>query len=42
MDDVVLSGIFAIAPTPFEEGGALDFKSLDRLIDYYEGIGVTA
>jgi 4-hydroxy-tetrahydrodipicolinate synthase len=36
-----LSGVFAIAPTPFAEDGAVDLKSLDRLIDYYEGVGVT-
>ena len=36
-----LSGVFAIVPTPFAGDGAVDVKSLDRLIDYYESVGVT-
>jgi 4-hydroxy-tetrahydrodipicolinate synthase len=33
-------GVFAIAPTPFEEGGQLDFASIDRMIGFYEQAGV--
>ena len=33
-------GVFAIAPTPFETNGALDWNSLDRMVDFYEGCGV--
>lgn len=35
------AGVFAIAPTPFDEQGAVDFGSLSRLVDFYEGAGVT-
>ncbi|MEU1995541.1 dihydrodipicolinate synthase family protein [Nocardia gamkensis] len=34
-------GVFAIAPTPFDEEGAVDFDSLHRLVDFYESVGVT-
>ncbi|BDT91372.1 MULTISPECIES: dihydrodipicolinate synthase family protein [Nocardia] len=34
-------GVFAIAPTPFDEEGAVDFHSLHRLVDFYESVGVT-
>ncbi|MEU1550339.1 dihydrodipicolinate synthase family protein [Nocardia sp. NPDC005745] len=34
-------GVFAIAPTPFDEEGAVDFDSLHRLVDFYESAGVT-
>ncbi|HEY8979835.1 MAG TPA: dihydrodipicolinate synthase family protein [Streptomyces sp.] len=34
-------GVFAIAPTPFDENGAIDFDSLGRLVDFYEKAGVT-
>src|SRR5437879_7146065 len=33
-------GVFAIAPTPFDDGGAVDFDSLGRLVDFYESVGV--
>ncbi|HEY1821359.1 MAG TPA: dihydrodipicolinate synthase family protein [Trebonia sp.] len=36
-----LSGVYAIVPTPFSDDGSVDVASLDRLIDHYEGIGVT-
>ncbi|MDE1674292.1 dihydrodipicolinate synthase family protein [Nocardia gipuzkoensis] len=35
------TGVFAIAPTPFDEEGAVDFDSLHRLVDFYESVGVT-
>ncbi|MBF6129819.1 dihydrodipicolinate synthase family protein [Nocardia brasiliensis] len=34
------AGVFAIAPTPFDEDGAVDFDSLGRLVDFYESVGV--
>ncbi|MEU1550648.1 dihydrodipicolinate synthase family protein [Nocardia sp. NPDC005745] len=34
-------GVFAIAPTPFDEEGAVDFDSLHRLVAFYESVGVT-
>ncbi|QLY28121.1 dihydrodipicolinate synthase family protein [Nocardia huaxiensis] len=34
------AGVFAIAPTPFDEDGAVDFDSLSRLVDFYESVGV--
>ncbi|MGX1480529.1 UNVERIFIED_CONTAM: 4-hydroxy-tetrahydrodipicolinate synthase [Streptomyces canus] len=34
-------GVYAIAPTPFDELGAIDFDSLGRLIDFYGSAGVT-
>ncbi|GAB2552747.1 dihydrodipicolinate synthase family protein [Nocardia heshunensis] len=34
------AGVFAIAPTPFDENGAIDFDSLSRLVDFYESVGV--
>jgi 4-hydroxy-tetrahydrodipicolinate synthase len=33
-------GVYAIAPTPFDETGAVDFGSLDRLCEFYEASGV--
>jgi 4-hydroxy-tetrahydrodipicolinate synthase len=33
------SGTFAIAPTPFHEDGSIDDKSIDRLTDFYAGVG---
>jgi len=33
------AGTFAIAPTPFEEDGCIDEASIDRLSDFYAGIG---
>lgn len=35
------SGVFAIAPTPFHDDGAIDFDSLGRLVDFYESVGVS-
>lgn len=34
-------GVYAISATPFLPDGALDLASLDRLVDFYEGAGVT-
>ncbi|MFD5074817.1 dihydrodipicolinate synthase family protein [Streptomyces sp. NPDC058371] len=34
-------GVFAIAPTPFDSDGSVDFTSLGRLVDFYESTGVT-
>lgn len=33
------SGVFPIAPTPFQPDGAVDWKSAERLFDFYAGIG---
>jgi 4-hydroxy-tetrahydrodipicolinate synthase len=35
------SGVYIIAATPFTDTGAIDFTSLDRLIDFYVEKGVT-
>ena len=37
----VASGVYAIAPTPFAESGAVDFDSIDRMVDFYQRWGVT-
>ena len=34
-------GVFPIAPTPFFEDGRIDTASVDRLTDFYLGIGAT-
>lgn len=34
------AGVYAIAPTPFTEAGAVDTRSLDRLVDFYGAAGV--
>ena len=34
------AGVYAIAPTPFLEDGAVDYVSLDRLIEFYNESGV--
>lgn len=34
-------GVYIIAATPFDAAGAIDFESLDRLVDFYESKGVT-
>lgn len=34
------SGIFTVAPTPFDDSGSIDWKSLDKLIDFYHEVGV--
>src|ERR1700689_5644732 len=33
------AGTFAIAPTPFQDDGRLDEKSIDRLTDFYADVG---
>ena len=35
------AGVFIIAATPFTEGGAIDFDSADRLVEFYLARGVT-
>src|SRR5690242_17893295 len=32
-------GTFAIAPTPFQDDGRLDERSIDRLCDFYRAAG---
>ncbi|WP_375453824.1 dihydrodipicolinate synthase family protein [uncultured Methylobacterium sp.] len=34
-------GVFPIAPTPFDAGGAIDLASIDRLTDFYADSGAT-
>ena len=34
-------GVFAIAPTPFDADGAIDFDSLSRLTEFYTSVGVS-
>lgn len=34
-------GVYPIAPTPFLDDGAIDAASIDRLADFYSGIGCT-
>lgn len=34
-------GVFPIVPTPFFEDGAIDYASLDRLMDFYHASGCT-
>ena len=41
MLDTSASGVYIIAATPFTEDGAVDTASLDRLIDFYMGCGIT-
>jgi 4-hydroxy-tetrahydrodipicolinate synthase len=38
--DHTVSGVFAIAATPFMPDGALDTASIDRMTDFYLGCGV--
>ena len=33
-------GVYVIAATPFAENGAVDFPSIDRLVEFYIGEGV--
>ncbi|MBL8583144.1 MAG: dihydrodipicolinate synthase family protein [Rhizobiaceae bacterium] len=33
-------GVFAIAPTPFQVDGRVDFDSIDRMVDFYQAGGV--
>jgi 4-hydroxy-tetrahydrodipicolinate synthase len=35
------SGVFAIAPTPFDAEGAVDFASIDAMMEFYARRGVT-
>ena len=41
MLDIDASGVYIIAATPFTEDGAVDSASLDRLMDFYVGCGIT-
>ncbi len=34
-------GVYPIAPTPFLDDGSIDQASIDRLVDFYLGIGAT-
>src|SRR5262245_13634021 len=34
-------GVYPIAPTPFLDDGRIDDSSIDRLVDFYLGIGAT-
>src|SRR5271156_1871464 len=35
------AGVYPIAPTPFDPSGAVDLASIDRMMDFYIGCGVT-
>mgnify|MGYP000548428894 CR=1 FL=1 len=39
--DETASGVFVIAVTPFRADGAVDFQSVDRMVDFYLGVGAT-
>jgi 4-hydroxy-tetrahydrodipicolinate synthase len=41
MLDTSAHGVYIIAATPFTEDGAVDSASLDRLMDFYVGCGIT-
>ncbi len=41
MLDETAKGVYAIAATPFAEDGALDFDSIDRMVDFYVECGVS-
>ncbi len=41
MLDETAKGVFAIAATPFTDDGALDFDSIDRMVDFYVECGVS-
>jgi 4-hydroxy-tetrahydrodipicolinate synthase len=41
MLDANANGVFVIAVTPFTESGAIDTISIDRVVDFYIGCGVT-
>jgi 4-hydroxy-tetrahydrodipicolinate synthase len=41
MLDTSANGVYIIAATPFTDDGALDTASLDRLMDFYIGCGIT-
>mgnify|MGYP003642098568 FL=1 len=34
-------GVFIIAATPFDDTGAIDYDSTDRMVDFYLGTGVS-
>src|ERR1700761_3463546 len=33
--DTTAHGVYSIAPTPFQENGAIDWHSVDRMTDFY-------
>jgi 4-hydroxy-tetrahydrodipicolinate synthase len=37
--DAGAHGVFPIAPTPFHADGRIDWRSIDRMADFYNGIG---
>src|SRR2546430_12841781 len=39
--DTSATGVCIIAATPFTDDGAVDSASLDRLMDFYVGCGIT-
>ena len=39
--DETARGVFPIAPTPFLPGGAIDWASVDRLVEVYRDVGAT-
>jgi 4-hydroxy-tetrahydrodipicolinate synthase len=39
--DESAKGVYVIAVTPFEDNGALDLPSIDSMVEFYEGAGVT-
>src|SRR3954471_15521083 len=41
MLDTSAHGVYVIAATPFTDDGAVDIASLDRLMDFYVGCGIT-
>jgi 4-hydroxy-tetrahydrodipicolinate synthase len=41
MLDTRANGVYIIAATPFTDDGAVDTTSLDRLMDFYVGCGIT-
>src|SRR3954451_14374710 len=41
MLDTSAHGVYIIAATPFTDDGAVDTASLDRLMDFYLGVGIT-
>jgi 4-hydroxy-tetrahydrodipicolinate synthase len=41
MLDTSANGVYIIAATPFTDDGAVDTNSLDRLMDFYLGCGIT-
>ena len=38
--DETASGVFAIAATPFSDGGDIDYDSTERMVEFYIGCGV--